>query len=254
MKILIFCWSLMLCLPCLCFENIPVELVGVISAELDNKAYMRLLMTCKKFYAPCLGCLNPDDHTHAMIGYARDKDEKKFNDLMKNEGPINKRNRESIEKFFNNLEDTKQWSTIDIYGQVYAKSDLFPFSGCDIKVLAKNWIPVAQLIHKQGYDFNHGDSDGRTILHKFAMENDFDWAEVLLSDDYFLVDPNISDDDYLTPYDYVKDYRMKALLAQRSSFLSKHKMIRIPLIVFSGIATAVMIIGLPVGIAALSSA
>lgn len=189
-------------------QNYNFDVIDCIVVKLDYKANTRFLMTCKELYENyqdklCQGkrrdilyknCyLNASDYTKALMYFAckyakeekleiKDQILERFNFFIEYEGPQNKQDREYIENFFKKIEITKQWKTIDIYGQIYKDELPTWLLKRDIEQIIINDTAVARLIFNQGYEHNLNDLDeGYSVLRNAICFGKIDYVKALIS-------------------------------------------------------------------------
>jgi ankyrin repeat protein len=186
-------------------QKIPSELLNHIEINLDFIDHVHFLITCKQFYKKYP---RPNDYTDSMrqiaLDYSSSLDEeyiKTFNYLIANEGPINKRNREGIEKFFHE-KNINKLTTIEIYGKKYNENNLFQFQNIDIKeAIPLYGKEVFELLYKQDnrHNFNSfNQASNYSILHVAVRDEDPKTIKALLSLSPSLVNRNITSKNNLT--------------------------------------------------------
>jgi ankyrin repeat protein len=158
-------------------QLIPFDVIGDVIGNLDYKANMQFIRTCKRLYGHYAEkndllthyCLNSNDYTGAMVCLARKNDAKKIELLIQYEGEINKNNRENILKYFkiNPTFDLQQ--VIEIYKETYDTKNTYQIVAFDEFV--KNNTSVLQLLLKQGFDPNVKNDDGDPIILYAAKYN-----------------------------------------------------------------------------------
>jgi ankyrin repeat protein len=181
-------------------QIITFDAMGHVIGNLDYKANMLLIMTCKTFYNHYAEkndlfthhCLNSNDYTGAMVCLARKNDAKKIELLMQHEGIDNKNNRENILTYFGVNHTTDPQQVIEIYKKTYDQENTY--QAVDISELI-NHISVLQLLLKQGYDPNVK-CDKNVPLFFYASLANIEALKLLLADSR--LDPNIKDNNGLT--------------------------------------------------------
>jgi hypothetical protein len=166
-------------------QVIPVDVIGHVIGNLDYKENMQFIRTCKTFYSNYAEndilltphCLNSNDYTGAMVHFSRKNDAKKIELLMQYEGEVNKNNREDILKHFGVHCGTELQNVIEIYKKKYDKENIY--NSVSVCELVTKYVPVFQLLLKQGYDPNIKYSNEGLLdrdVHGLGLRDD-DWRD-----------------------------------------------------------------------------
>lgn len=196
-KLLCMYFFLFFCFQTSCMTlDFCVNVFDNIAVTLDYKSHMRFFMTCKNFYEISTKYPHLDDYTNAMVHCARKNDVKNFNLLIKHEGPINKKNRQHIENFFNRF--PPKMSTIDLYGKIYNKENAYDFNIGVMYYVFKNNKLVFDFLLKQEYIYTFNPWP-MSDLQLAALSNNLAYVKVLLKFNQDLVDRNFQGDSGITP-------------------------------------------------------